>query len=57
MSFTKVAATVFGIVALLHLLRAISGLSLNIGTYSLPAWASWVAFVGAGALCVWGWKS
>jgi hypothetical protein len=57
MEFQKVAATVLGIVALLHLLRAIAGLELVIGTYSLPPWASWIAFVGAGALSYWGWKA
>ena len=35
----------FSVVAALHLWRAIAGLPLNIGTFSLPVWASYAAFV------------
>ena len=41
----------FGAIALLHLWRALSGLELNIGSFSLPAWASFVAFLLAGLMC------
>lgn len=57
MEFTKVASVVFGVVAILHLLRAVAGLELIIGTVSLPAWASWFAFLFVGGLSYWGWKS
>lgn len=54
--FRKVAATVFGVVALLHLWRAIAGLDLIIGGWTLAAWWSWIAFLFAGGLSYWGWK-
>ncbi len=41
---------VFGAVALLHLWRALMGLELNIGSFALPVWASFVAFLVAGYL-------
>jgi hypothetical protein len=41
---------VFGVVSLLHLWRAIAGLELNIGTFNLPVWASYIAFIFVGIL-------
>lgn len=41
---------VFGVVALLHLWRALSGFELSIGTFMLPVWGSFVAFAFAGYL-------
>lgn len=41
---------VFGIVGLLHLWRALLGLELNVGSLSLPVWASFLAFLVAGFL-------
>lgn len=41
---------IFGAVALLHLWRALLGLELNIGSFALPVWASFVAFLAAGYL-------
>ncbi len=40
----------FGIVALLHLWRALSGTELVIGTLSIPPWGSFVGFLLAGYL-------
>jgi hypothetical protein len=47
---SKLSAGVFGLVGILHLWRAIAGLELNIGTFSLPVWTSYVAFVLAWGL-------
>ena len=41
---------VFGAVAVLHLWRALLGLELNIGSFALPVWASFLAFLVAGYL-------
>jgi len=35
---------------LLHLWRALMGLELNIGSFALPVWASFLAFLLAGYL-------
>jgi len=43
-----IAAIIFLIVAILHLLRAISGLPLIFGVWELPLWLSWIAFIIAG---------
>ncbi len=49
-TFLTVSGTIFGIMALLHLLRILSGWPARIGTYDVPMWPSWVAVVLAGYL-------
>ena len=41
---------VFGAAGVLHLWRALIGLELNIGSFALPVWASFLAFLVAGYL-------
>jgi len=45
-----VNTSVFGTAALLHLWRALMHLPLSIGSFALPVWASFVAFLVAGYL-------
>ena len=49
-----VTATLFLIVAIMHLLRIIFGLQVEIGGLSIPLWVSWLAFPIAGALAYFG---
>ena len=53
----KINMYVFGIVALLHLWRALSGAELVIGTLSIPPWGSVVGFLLAGCLSYLNYKS
>ena len=53
-TFSAIAAVIFGLVALLHLLRLVMGWSIVIATWSLPMWLSWVGLVVAGALSYFG---
>jgi Fe2+ transport system protein B len=55
-TFILTAAIIFGIVAVLHLLRAINGLPLIIGIWEAPIWLSWLAFVVAGLMSYFGFK-
>jgi len=48
----RVAGSIFGIVAALHLLRVVTGISVVIGGWMLPMWVNVIGFVGAGVLCV-----
>ena len=48
------AAVIFAIVALLHLLRVYMGWPVVIGDWSAPMWVSWIALVVAGVLAIWG---
>lgn len=55
-NYFLISGIIFGIVALLHLWRAASSLPLMIGVWEFPVWFSWVAFILAGALSVWGFR-
>ena len=49
-SYSRLAAAVFAIVALLQLLRALAAWPILVGASAIPVWASWVAFVVASGL-------
>jgi hypothetical protein len=50
-NFSLLAALIFGVVAVLQLIRAVSGAPVTIGTIiSIPLWASWIACVVAAIL-------
>lgn len=57
LSFSHVAATIFAIVALGHVVRIALALPVHIGTMSVPMWVSWAGLAVAGALSVWGFRS
>ena len=45
--FSLLAATIFGLVAIVQIVRAIARLPITIGRTSIPIWASWVACIVA----------
>jgi hypothetical protein len=50
-NFSLLAALIFAVVAVLQLIRAVSGAPVTIGTtISIPLWASWIACVVAAIL-------
>jgi putative Mn2+ efflux pump MntP len=50
-SYSRLAALIFAVVAVLQVIRAASGWPITVGaTTSIPLWASWVACVIAGVL-------
>jgi hypothetical protein len=50
-SYSRLAAVIFAVVAVLQRIRAVSGWPITVGaTTSIPLWASWVACVIAGVL-------
>jgi len=53
-TFAAIAAVIFGLVALLHLLRLVMGWSIAIETWAVPMWFSWIGLVVAGALSYFG---
>jgi hypothetical protein len=53
-TFAAIAAAIFGLVALLHLLRLVMGWSIVIEAWTVPMWLSWVGLVVAGALSYFG---
>ena len=49
-SYSRLAGTIFAIVAILQLIRALAASPVTIAGTAIPVWASWVAFVIAAAL-------
>ena len=56
-TFVTIAAVIFGLVALLHLLRIVMGWSIVIDAWTVLMWLSWIAFVVAGVLSYFGMRS
>ena len=54
--FTTIAVAVFGIVAVLQLIRVIEGWDVAIEGFHVPVWASIVAFAFATLLAVMVWR-
>jgi hypothetical protein len=55
--YATVSGIIFGVVALIQLIRAVEEWAVQIGPYAVPVWFSWIAFVVAGSLCVWAFRS
>jgi hypothetical protein len=53
-SYIMASAIVFTVVGLVHLLRAIQGWPVELGTWTVPVWLSGVAFVLSAGLATWG---
>ncbi|MEK6793026.1 MAG: hypothetical protein AABX96_03955 [Nanoarchaeota archaeon] len=45
-----VAGLIFGVVAVLHLSRILTGFQVIFGSVSIPMWVSWIGFVVATVL-------
>ena len=55
--FSRIAGTIFVVVALAHLYRLILHAPIQLGSLSVPQWASWLAVAGAGSLGFLGMRS
>ena len=56
-NYIVVSGSIFGVVALAQVLRAAMQLPVHVGGFEIPVWASWIAAVVAGSLCVWAFRS
>jgi hypothetical protein len=54
--YLHITGAIFGIVAIVHILRLAFGWPAEIAGWSVPMWVSWVAIVLAGALCIWAFR-
>ncbi len=53
-TFVTIAAVIFALVSLLHLLRLVMGWSIVIDSWTVPMWVSWIGLVVAGGLSYYG---
>ena len=51
-----IAGTIFGIVAVIHFLRLVTGIPVHIGDWILPLWINWMGLVATAFLCIWLWR-
>lgn len=56
-NYIVVSGAVFGVVALAQVARALMQLPVQIGSFEIPVWASWLAAIVAGSLCAWAFRS
>lgn len=56
-AFCKVAAAIFGVIALVHAARLALDVPIQIGAAPVPMWISWLGLLLAGALSLWGFRS
>ena len=51
--YLVVSGVVFGIVAILHLVRVMNSWAFQLGPWSIPMWVSWLGTFGPAVLCLW----
>jgi hypothetical protein len=56
-NFALLAAAIFAVMALLQLVRAVSGWEIMVGLTQIPTWLSWIAAIVLGTLAVLGFTS
>jgi hypothetical protein len=54
--YVVLSGFVFGIVAVLHLLRVVNGWAVAVGPWSVPMGASWLGTIFPAVLCVWAFR-
>ena len=52
----RIAGTIFGIVAILHLSRLVTGAPVYINGWLLPVWSNWIGMIATTFLCMWCWR-
>ena len=55
-SYFVVSGTIFGLVAILHLLRSLYRWPAQVGSWAVPPAVSWVGLILAAALCIWAFR-
>ena len=54
--YCRVTAVVFSLVAVAHLVRAVAGWPILLGTWAPPVSLSWLGALAAAALAAWGFR-
>jgi hypothetical protein len=52
-AYLVISGTIFGIVAIFHLLRVVNSWAVVVGPWSAPMWVSWLGTLVPAILCVW----
>jgi len=55
-TYLMISGVIFGLVAILHLIRVINGWAFLVGSWSVPMWASWLGTAVPAVLCLWAFR-
>ena len=55
-AYIQISGVVFGVIALLHIVRLFLDWPAQIAGWAVPLWISWIAIFAAGALCIWAFR-
>ena len=55
--YQTISGAVFGLIALGQGIRAMMQVPVQVGSTSIPVWASWIAVLVSGSLSVWAFRS
>lgn len=55
--YAVVSGVLFGVIAVLQAVRALNQWPVHVGGFAVPVWASWLAALVAGSLCIWAFRS
>jgi hypothetical protein len=55
--YGQVSGALFALIAIAQLTRALLALPAQVGTFNIPVWFSFVAFVVAGTLAIWAFRA
>ena len=55
-AYLQISGAVFGLMALLHIVRLLLDWPAQIAEWTVPLWVSWIAIPVAGALFVWAFR-
>jgi hypothetical protein len=54
--YLLISATIFALLALLHLVRSVTNLPVQFGTICFPIWGSWLVSIVSAALSFWAFR-
>ena len=55
-AYILISGAIFGVVALVHVVRLLLDWPAQVAGWVVPIWISWIAIFAAGALCVWAFR-
>ncbi len=55
--YVLVSGALFGVIAVVQAARALYQWPVQVSSLSIPVWASWIAALVAGGMCVWALRS
>ena len=54
--YAVVSGVLFGVIAVVQAVRALYQWPVQVGDFDMPVWASWIAMVASGSMCIWAFR-